>query len=176
MTTDETDQPQAEEDLCQTLRRLHLSQTVSPDNDPLSPTPASSSLQSPPPALIPGPATLPRSPFLRLPAELRDMTYSLLVVFDSDPPLIENYRESYNLPRMHVLQVNRQVRREAMEILRSRNTWVLLNIHNQVAGRPRIILSQQTRCSQSLYHAPVAAGQQQQFVQGRSIVIDIGRG
>jgi hypothetical protein len=129
MLADETGQAQAEENPSQALARLGVSQTPSVNENPPSSMPPPHTLDSPSSAspmdhLVPA-----RTTFLGLPREIRDMMYGQILTVDPDPPLIDDDDQPFIIPCTQVLRINSQVRSEAMEILRSQNTWVVLVIN-----------------------------------------------
>ena len=167
MPPNEDVQAEDVDDTSQAMVRLSLSQTPSSSSPPSSLLSPARTQQTPPPAPAQGSLTLSTANFLGLPREIRNMIYTLILAVDPNPPLIEDDETPYVLPHTDVLCVNCQVRREATEILRSSNTWVVL-----VAAPIR--LHRLISCSQALLQTPGL--DQRLFVQRRSIVIEVGLG
>lgn len=173
MSADEAGQSQIE-DLGQALVRVHISRALSVvsaySQSVPSPTP-----QQKPSASAEGPLTPARATFLGLPLEIRDMIYGLILTVDPNPSLIEHDEEAYRFPDTQLFHVNAQVRREASEVLRSNNTWVMLVVISQ-SGEFDTQLHPHLCFSQALFMAPVELDEQRGFLQKRSIIINIGLG
>lgn len=171
MPTDEADQSQAGKDLGQASVRLNVSQAISTGHAPPSPTSVTVSADSPL-GSHPKPCDFRQISFLRLPAELRNVIYGMLLTLDPHPFLIEHDGEFCVLPNTAILYINKQVREEAMEIIRNQNTWVLLEVNNRDSDLDtlpyREVLSNQALIPRAWM------GNLRPFVRSRSVVIVIG--
>ncbi|KAF7505957.1 hypothetical protein GJ744_012399 [Endocarpon pusillum] len=172
MATDEADQSQAEQHLSQAFVGLNVSQAIPTDNAPPPlPTSLSPSLRSLPSAPIPSPLTSDISPFLRLPAELRNIIYGMLLIVDPHGSPIEHAREFCALPNTAMLYINKQVREEAMEVIRNQNTWVMVEVNSRDGDLDtlpyRELLSNQALIPRAWM------GDLRLFLRSRSIVIKI---
>lgn len=96
----------------------------------------------------------------------------MLLIVGPHPSLIEHDKEFCVLPNTAILYINKQVREEAMEIIRNQNTWVMVEV-NSLDGDLDTLPYRELLSNQALI--PRAwVGDLRLFVRRGSIVIVIG--
>jgi hypothetical protein len=110
-----------EEEL-QARARLGISQKPSISSDPPSLLLPSRDAQVPP-AHSQWLSTMPGATFPGLQLELRDMIYALSLKSDPQLSAIENPEGVFSVPNTNVLSVSSQIRKEAIQLLRTSDTW-----------------------------------------------------
>ena len=96
----------------------------------------------------------------------------MLFTVDPHPSLIEHDGEFCILPNTAVLCVNKQVREEAMETIRNRNTWVALEVNSRDGDLDALPYRELLSNQALIPHAWM--DNLRLFVQRRSVVIAIG--